>query len=44
MDWKSRVRSALTSSSSIPDDEVVEELAQHLDVGATAAAWTPRLE
>lgn len=31
MNWQSRVRSALTTSSSIPQDEVVEELAQHLD-------------
>jgi putative ABC transport system permease protein len=39
MDWKSRVRSALTTSSSIPDEDVVEELAQHLDaLYATARA------
>ena len=29
MDWKSRVRAALATSSPIPDDDVLEELAQH---------------
>ena len=29
MDWKSRVRSTFAASAPIPDDDVVEELAQH---------------
>jgi predicted permease len=37
MDWKSRVRSALTSSASTPEDDVVEEVAQHLDARYKAA-------
>lgn len=29
MDWKSRVRSTFGASAQIPDDDVIEELAQH---------------
>src|SRR5438093_4014582 len=29
MDWKSRVRTAFAGASHMPDDDVIEELAQH---------------
>jgi predicted permease len=29
MDWKSRIRTAFTASAHLPDDDVLEELAQH---------------
>ncbi|HEY2933596.1 MAG TPA: ADOP family duplicated permease [Acidobacteriota bacterium] len=29
MDWKSRIRAALTTTAQLPDDDVVQELAQH---------------
>lgn len=30
MDWKSRVRTAFVTSADVPDESVIEELAQHV--------------
>lgn len=43
MDWKSRVRAAFASSAHIPDDDVLEELAQHarsMYEAARADGWS----
>jgi putative ABC transport system permease protein len=37
MDWNARIRAALTTSSGVPDEDVVEELAQHARAMYTAA-------
>ena len=29
MDWNARVRASFTGATAVPDDDVVEELAQH---------------
>src|SRR5665811_550843 len=38
MDWKARVRAAFASRT-IPDDDIVEELAQHAASAFEAACW-----
>jgi putative ABC transport system permease protein len=37
MDWTARVRTALTTTSSVPDAEVVDELAQHAEAAYITA-------